>query len=270
MAGVSITDQILKGKKHLGKRYKANKFIAYFQSFSNTYAPIEKLKNLYDEALQTDDVVGLSIGTRPDCVDEPVIDLISSYTEKGMIWVEYGLQTVHDKTLAIINRGHDFACFEKAVTATKNRGVKICAHVILGLPSETKKDMLDTADKIAKMGIDGVKLHLLYVIKGTKLEQMRRRGEYSCLSRSRYLDIACDFLERLPPDMIIHRLTGEPHQDELAAPMWTLEKRKTLAMIDDMLEKKETWQGKTYSAEQSEGCGEKTGHGFISKKTMQC
>jgi len=248
MAGVSITDQILKGKKHLGKRYKANKFIAYFQSFSNTYAPIEKLKSLYEEALQTDGVKGLSIGTRPDCVNKAIIDLIAGYAKKYMIWMEYGLQTVHDKTLALINRGHDFACFEKAVAATKNRGIKICAHVILGLPFETKKDMLETAEKLAEMGIDGVKLHLLYVIKGTELECLHRRGEYKCLSRDEYLNIVCSFLERLPPDMIIQRLTGEPHQAELTAPMWTLKKRETLAMIDDMLEKKETWQGKIYSA----------------------
>ena len=259
MAGISIASQMSRGKKHLGKRYKANKFIAYFQSFSNTYAPVEKLKSLYDEALQTEDVVGLSIGTRPDCVNSSIIDLVADYAKKRMTWMEYGLQTVHDKTLALLNRGHDFARFEKAVASTKNRGIKICAHVILGLPYETKKDMLETAEKVADMGIDGVKLHLLYVIKGTRLERMLNRGEYECLSQRRYLNILCDFLERLPPDMIIQRLTGEPHQDELAAPMWALKKRETLAMIDETLEKRDSWQGKVYNVKNIGKPGDKRG-----------
>jgi uncharacterized protein len=191
-------------------------------------------------------VEGISIGTRPDCVSGPVIDLMADLARTRMVWVEYGLQSVHDKTLARINRGHDFACFERAVAATKNKGIKICAHVILGLPGESRADMLQTARKIGEMGIDGVKLHLLYVIKGSKLDSMRRRGEYTCLSQSRYVEIVCDFLELLPPDMIIQRLTGEPHQQELAAPMWSLKKRETLAMIDDMMEKRDSFQGKTH------------------------
>ena len=248
MAGVSITEQLSRGKKHLGRRYKADMFIAYFQSFSNTYAPIEKLRLMYDEALGMDGVVGLSIGTRPDCVDGPIIDLIAEYAKKQMIWMEYGLQTIHDKTLHFINRGHDFACFEAAVAATKNRGINICAHVILGLPGETKKEMLETADRIAEMGLDGVKLHLLYVVKGGRLDDLHLRKEYQCLGQNQYVDIVCDFLERLPPEVIIHRLTGEPHGDELAAPMWSLQKRETLAMIDDTLEKRDSWQGKVYGA----------------------
>jgi len=248
MAGVSITDQLTRGKKHLGRRYKADMFIAYFQSFSNTYAPIETLRRMYDEALAVDGIKGLSIGTRPDCVDGPIIDLIAQYAKNHMIWMEYGLQTIHDKTLRFINRGHDFACFQAAVAATKNRGINICAHVILGLPGETRKEMLETADRIAEMGIDGVKLHLLYVVKGGGLDDLRLKNEYQCMGQNQYVRTVCDFLERLPPEMIIHRLTGEPHGDELAAPMWSLEKRETLAMIDGMLEKRDSWQGKTRGA----------------------
>ncbi|MBW2219844.1 MAG: TIGR01212 family radical SAM protein, partial [Deltaproteobacteria bacterium] len=157
--GLSVTEQLRQGKSALSKRYKAKKFIAYFQAFSNTYAPIERLKHLYDEAVEVENVVGLSIGTRPDCVDESVLDLLQDYAKNYMVWIEYGLQSAHDSTLAFINRGHDFNCFKKAVDTTQNRDIKICAHIILGLPQEEKKHMLATAKAIADMGIDGIKIH---------------------------------------------------------------------------------------------------------------
>ncbi len=242
--GYSVTDQILAGKKALSKRYKAKKFIAYFQSFTNTYAPLDGLKSLYEEALSIEGVVGLSIGTRPDCVDEPVLKLIESYSKTHLIWVEYGLQSMHDKSLALINRGHDFQCFKDAVDATLNRGIKICAHVILGLPEEKRSHMIETAKTIAKMGIDGIKIHLLYVIKGTKLEKLYRQGSYKCLEKQQYVDLVCDFLERIPKDMVIQRLTGDPHPEELVAPQWSVKKAQTLSMIKETLEKRDSWQGK--------------------------
>jgi radical SAM protein (TIGR01212 family) len=243
-AGLSITEQLLKGKAALARRYKAKKFIAYFQSFSNTYAPVSKLRRLYDEALAVDDVVGLSIGTRPDCVAEPVLDLLAGYAADQLVWIEYGLQSAHDATLALINRGHDAACFQKAVDTTHAHGLKVCAHVILGLPQETRAQMLDTARFLADLPVAGVKLHLLYVVRDTPLERLFRAGTYRCLPQAAYVELVCDFLEHLPEQVVIQRLTGDPHPAELVAPQWSLRKRETLGMIRTALEERNTWQGK--------------------------
>ncbi|MEJ2157164.1 MAG: TIGR01212 family radical SAM protein [Desulfobacteraceae bacterium] len=245
--GYTVTEQLEKSKAPVIKRFKAKKFIAYFQSFTNTYAPFETLKAIYEEALAVPDVVGLAIGTRPDCISGKVLDLLQSYAEKYLIWVEYGLQSAHDPTLLRINRGHDVACFEKAVHATAGRGIKIGTHMILGLPGETRKEMLATADYIARLPIDGIKLHLLYVIKGTVLEQLYRKGRYRCLDRETYIELVCDVLERLPNQMVIQRLTGDPHKHELVAPQWALEKNENVALIRQRLEARDTWQGKRFS-----------------------
>jgi len=242
--GLTVFDQIAAAKPALLKRYKAKKFIAYFQSFTNTYGPFATLRHLYEQALGAEDVVGLSIGTRPDCVSEPVLDLLQEYANNHLVWIEYGLQSVHDSTLALINRGHDFNCFKAAVKATKNRGINICAHVILGLPNEEKSHMLQTARIVSDMGIDGIKLHLLYVVKGTILEKLYRTNNYKCLEQHEYIDIVCDFLERIPKQMVIQRLTGDPHPKELVAPAWALKKAETIALIRKTLETRDTWQGK--------------------------
>ena len=242
--GLSVTEQLLQGKRALAARYKAKKFLAYFQSFSNTYGSLLNLQRLYEEALAVEDIVGLSVGTRPDCITEDVLELLQDYARRYLIWLEYGLQSANDATLALINRGHDFHCFKKTVQATAHRGIKICAHVILGLPNETKEDMLHTAQTIADLEIDGVKLHLLYVIKGTRLETFYRMGKYRCLEQQEYVDLVCDFLERIPPSMIIQRLTGDAHPEELLAPQWSLKKSETLAQIRSTLEKRDSWQGK--------------------------
>ena len=242
--GLSVTEQLMQGKQALARRYKAKKFLAYFQSFSNTYGPVETLRELYEEALAIEDIVGLSIGTRPDCVAQPVLELLQGYAQRHLIWVEYGLQTANDATLVLINRGHDVQCFKDAVQATADRGIKICAHVILGLPQETRKDILQTAQILAELGIDGIKLHLLYVVKGTRLEVLYRQRKFRCLEQQEYVDLVCDFLEHIPSRMIIQRLTGDPHPDELTAPQWSLKKSDTLAKIKATLEKRDTWQGK--------------------------
>ncbi|MCP4627779.1 MAG: TIGR01212 family radical SAM protein [bacterium] len=242
--GLSVTEQLMQGKKTLARRYKAKKFLAYFQSFSNTYGPVETLRELYEEALAIEDIVGLSIGTRPDCVAQPVLELLQGYAQRHLIWVEYGLQSANDATLVLINRGHDVQCFKDAVQATADRGIKICAHVILGLPQETRKDILQTAQILAELGIDGIKLHLLYVVKGTRLEALYRQRKFRCLEQQEYVDLVCDFLEHIPARMIIQRLTGDPHPDELTAPRWSLKKSDTLAKIKATLEKRDSWQGK--------------------------
>ena len=245
--GLSITEQLERGKEALSRRYKAKKFIAYFQSYTNTYAPLPRLRALYDEALAVEDVVGLSIGTRPDCVDKPVLDLLESYAADRMIWIEYGLQSAADDTLGRINRGHTSACFSEAVCTARGRGILICAHVILGLPGEDRQTMMETADFIARSGIDGVKIHLLYVVRGTEMERRYRQGDYRCLEQNEYVSIVCEFLERIPKEMIIQRLTGDPHRDELVAPTWALDKAGTLARIRARLEELDTYQGKQCS-----------------------
>ena len=242
--GVSIAEQIVRSKVLMAKRYKATKYIAYFQSFSNTYAPVSVLKRIYDAALAVPGVVGLAIGTRPDCVDASILGLLESYADDYLIWIEYGLQSVHDQTLLRINRGHDFECFQKAVSLTRNRGIKICTHLIVGLPGETRKMMLNTARTVAAMRIDGVKLHLLYVVKGTALETLYRQGDYRCLEQREYVDTVCDVLELLPREMVIQRLTGDPHPEELVAPFWSLQKSQTLSMIAETLKNRDSWQGK--------------------------
>jgi len=247
--GLSINEQVRSVKRHMARRYNAKKFIAYFQSFSNTYAPVEHLKALYDSALTVEDVVGLFIGTRPDCVDEPVLELLQHYNDNYLVWIEYGLQSAHDTTLARINRGHDFKCFEKAVDMAKRSDIKVCAHIILGLPFETKQQMVETARIISDMGIDGIKLHHLSVLKGTALEQLYNNGSYQCLEQKEYIDIVCDFLELLPEEMIIQRLIGDPHEEELIAPLWSSRKSETLDLITRTLAARDSWQGKNYRSE---------------------
>jgi uncharacterized protein len=243
-AGLSVTDQLEASKAAVIKRFKAHRFLAYFQSFTNTYAPLNHLKALYDEALAVPGVVGLAIGTRPDCIDEPVLELLQSYARNHLIWVEYGLQSAHDPTLARINRGHDVAAFRRAVAATAGRGILIGTHIILGLPGEDAGHTRATAEFIAGLPIDGVKLHLLYVIKGTPLAEVHAAGRYRCLEQEVYVDRVCDVIERLPPRVVIQRLTGDPHKHELVAPLWALEKVRTLELIQKRLEDRDTWQGK--------------------------
>ena len=252
LQGLSITRQIERSKARIARRFKTNKLMAYFQSFTNTYAPVEHLKSLYDEALAIENVVGLAIGTRPDCVTLPVLDLLEVYAKEHLIWIEYGLQSAHDRTLSLINRGHDFACFERAVSATLDRNINICAHVILGLPGESRQEMLETADAVAAMGIDGIKLHLLYVVRGTPMESLYRDGRYRYLEQREYAERVCDFIERLPETMIIQRLTGDPHPKELVAPAWSLQKKETLDLIHRLFEERNTWQGKMFGPNTSQ------------------
>lgn len=242
--GISLYEQVEEGKARLSRRYGAKKFIAYFQAFTNTYAPLDRLKAAYDAALAPKDVVGISVGTRPDCVPDGILDLLAGYQKTHLVWVEYGLQSAHDATLSRINRGHDFACFKDAVARTRKRGISVCAHVILGLPGEDRSHMTATAEALSACGVDGVKIHLLYVVKGTRLETLFRKKEYVPLDRKAYADRVCDFLERLPADVVIQRLTGDPHVDELVAPDWCRDKAGTLAMIRKTLETRDAWQGK--------------------------
>jgi len=234
----------IKYRKALIKRKKKVKFLAYFQPYTNTYAKKEVLKKLYDEALGDEDIIGLCIGTRPDCVPDEVLDLIESYARDYHVWIEYGLQSIHDKTLLRINRGHNFAQFEDAVKRTQNRDIFICVHIILGLPGETRKGMLETAKVLAKMKLDGIKIHHLQVIRGTPLAENFEKGKFKVFSFEGYVPLICDVLELLPPSITIQRLVGEVLQDEiLIAPRWNLNKHEILSAIDQELIRRNSFQG---------------------------
>lgn len=245
---LSVTGQVEDGKEVMTRKYKAAKFIAYFQAYSNTYGPVPELRRLYDEALAVRDVVGLIVGTRPDCLPLEVLDLLGEYGQRTYFWLELGLQSPHDRTLRLINRGHDFAAFATAAAGARERGIRLCAHVILGLPGESREEMLATAGILNDLGVNGVKLHLLHVMRGTPLEWMYRRGEVSMLERDEYVGIVCDFLERLNPEISIQRLTGDGGRDYLIAPLWSLQKFEVLNAIDRELERRGTRQGSRVSA----------------------
>jgi uncharacterized protein len=242
--GMDLDRQIEEGIRLAEKKYKAKKFIAYFQSFTNTYAPVSHLKKIYDTVLGHAEIIGISVGTRPDCMNDEVLALLDSYTKDYLVWIEYGLQSAHDITLSKINRGHDVECFKKAVVMTKTRKLNVCAHVILGLPGETYEMMMDTARFVAAMPVDGIKIHSLYVAKGTALADLYQAGDFKCMERDVYVETLIDFLELLPQEMIVQRLTGDPNPAELIAPAWTLEKSRNMNQIKIRMEERDTWQGK--------------------------
>ena len=227
----SVTKQLQTWIKYLQEVKDAKKFIAYFQAFTNTYAPIDKLKEIYDEVLGFDDIVGISIGTRPDTVDSDKLKLISSYKERYDVWLEYGLPSIHDKTLELINRGHTFGDFEKALSLTGKFGIPVSVHVILGLPGETKSDMMATARRLSELKIGGIKIHLLHVLKGSKLEELYREGKIRLLEQDEYVELVCEFLSNLSSDIIVQRLTAEGSKDDHIAPLWALDKVGTLNKI---------------------------------------
>lgn len=240
---LSIEEQLETGIETLSQRFKAKKFMSYFQAYSNTYKPLHELKNIYSSALKHPDVVGISIGTRPDCVDRDKLKLISEFKDDYYTWIEYGLQSIHDKTLNAINRGHDFNCFLKAYEQSKEVGLNICSHVILGLPGETREDMLKTAEKLAELKVDGVKIHMLCALEGTLLSKMYDEGKISFMSEEEYLNTVCDFLEILPPEATIHRLAGNGLKKNLIAPRWLGKKLDALNKIDRELERRNSYQG---------------------------
>ena len=242
---LSIEEQVQVGAETLKNRFKAQKFMSYFQAFSNTYKPVKELEKIYKASLTHPDIVGLSIGTRPDCIDEEKLKLISSFTPDYYTWIEYGLQSVHDKTLLKINRGHDYKCFLDAYEKTKNAGVNICLHVILNL-FETYEGMMETAKTIAKLEPEGVKIHMLCALEGTKLADMYNKGEINFMSEDEYVSTVCDFLEYLPPETTIHRLAGNGLRTELIAPRWIGKKLDTLNRIDREFERRNSKQGEKF------------------------
>ncbi|MCX7699841.1 MAG: TIGR01212 family radical SAM protein [Gemmataceae bacterium] len=244
----SIREQMEHGMNLLRARYGTKKFLAYFQAGTNTHGPVEKLRRLYDEALAHPDIVGLMIGTRPDCLPEPVLDLITEYAHRCWVCLEIGLQSIHDRSLRWMNRGHDAACFVDAVQRSRGRGFDLCVHVILGLPGETPADMMETAEACAAMELDAIKIHNLHVVRDTPLEEMYHRGEVPLPTLDEYIRWTCDFMERLPPAMVIHRLSGEAPRDYLVAPQWCREKGAILRGIENEFRRRGTRQGARYRA----------------------
>jgi uncharacterized protein len=242
----TVGEQLRRGKEFYRRRGKPEKFIAYFQTFTNTYAPVETLRALYDAALAEEDIVGLSIGTRPDCVPDDILALIRSYAERNHVWLEFGLQSIHDRTLRAINRGHDAAAFVDAVRRAGGGKLLICAHIIVGLPEESPGDILETARVIAALPIDGIKIHSLLGLKGTALGERYGRREVALMTQTEYVGTVCDILEILPPEMVIQRLTAEGYRDIFLGPAWAANKLAVLNAIDRELEARDSWQGKRY------------------------
>jgi len=245
---LSIAEQIRQGIVRIQRKQKVAKFLVYFQSYSNTYAPLSQLEHDYDQVMQFEEVVGLAIGTRPDCISPKKLDLIESYAGQVEVWLEYGLQSCHNRTLDWIHRGHTYEDFLKAIEMTRQRHINICVHVIIGLPGETKADMLATAEVLADLPIQAVKIHPLQVYSGTALEKLYQEGKVQLLNFEDYVSIACDFLERLPENVVIQRLTADAPAEVLIAPAWCLNKMKLLNAIDSELERRDSFQGKRIGA----------------------
>ena len=247
-SSVSLRDQIEKGIPYLRSRYSAEKFIVYFQPYTNTYAPVEVLERLYREALDNTGVVGLAIGTRPDCVDQEKIALLESLAKDSFILVEYGLQSVYDKTLEFINRGHDYACFKNALALTAGRGIRVGAHIILGFPTETRDEMLGMADELSRLPIEFLKIHQLQVIKGTALADLHAVKPFATFGYHEYLEMVADFLERLSPNIVIQRLFAASPDDILIAPVWNKTRSEFLRDFDASMERRGSYQGKKLRA----------------------
>lgn len=244
---ISVTEQIERGKQRLAGKTSCRKFIAYFQAYTNTYAPVEYLRSIFTEAILHPDIVILSIATRPDCIDDEILDLLSELNEIKPVWVEFGLQTIHPDTARLIRREFTLSCYEESVTALKARNIKVISHIILGLPGETNDQMLETVKYISHSCIDGVKLQLLHVLKDTDLETLYQTDPFPVLSFDAYCNLIGQCISLLPESMVIHRITGDGPRKLLLAPLWSLDKKNVLNSIQKTLRTEDLWQGKHYT-----------------------
>lgn len=238
-----ISEQFEMGKKAVSGKWNDVYYIPYFQAHTNTYAPLDVLKKKFDEALRLENTVGLSISTRPDCLENDVLDYLKELSQKTYLTVELGLQSIHDDTLKRINRGHTYSQFEEGYYKLTERGINVCIHIINGLPGENHAMMLETADKIAYLHPHALKIHLLYILKNTVLGEMYMRGEFKALTLNEYVKTVCDQLERLPKDIVIERVTGDGVKDDLIAPLWSIKKTIVTNEIDKELVKRSSFQG---------------------------
>lgn len=243
---VNITEQLQQGKQRLHDKNPSGTYIAYFQAFTNTYADVEVLRKLYYEAMNDKEVVIISIATRPDCLSEEILELLQECNTIKPVWVELGLQTIHEATAKYIRRGYELACFEEAVSKLRAIDIEVIVHVILGLPGETKEQMLETVAYVGSQAIQGIKLQLLHVLNGTDLEIAYRNREFSCMTLEEYTEILIESLRRIPKNMVIHRLTGDGPKEILVAPAWSKDKKRVLNYIRKQIE--------NYPGEQGELC----------------
>lgn len=234
-------------KEMMHKKWPSAKYIGYFQAYTNTYAPLDVLKEKYETILAQEDVVGLSISTRPDCLEDDVVEYLAELNERTNLWVELGLQTIHDKTSKIINRGHNYKTFLEGVEKLKSKNIKTVIHIINGLPGEDYNMMMETAKAVADLNVHGIKIHLLHVIKNTPMARMLEKNMMELMTQDDYVNLVCDQLEILPPEMVIHRLTGDGKKEDLVGPLWSLKKWEVLNQIDDTLKARNSYQGIKYN-----------------------
>lgn len=242
----SISKQFIEIEHMMEKKWKKGKYIAYFQAYTNTYAPVDMLRKKYEEAINQEGVVALAIATRPDCLQDEVLDLLEEFNKKLYVWVELGLQTSDDNIARKINRGYKLNVFEDAIKRLKERNIDFVVHSILGLPGESKEGMLNTINYIAHSGAKGIKFHLLHLMKGTPLVELYKRGELKFLEQDEYIDLICKGIAMLPEDMVVHRLTGDAPRDLLIGPMWSLKKWEVLNAIDKALVENGYYQGRDF------------------------
>jgi uncharacterized protein len=234
-------------KERMHAKWKKGKYLGYFQAFSNTYAPVEKLNEMYETVLDQEGVVGLAIATRPDCLPDDVVEYLADLNKRTYLWVELGLQTVHERTAMLINRAHDYPTYVEGVNKLRKHNIRVCTHIIDGLPLETPEMMMETAREVAKLDVQGIKIHLLHLLKKTPMVKQYEQGMLEFLDFDTYVNLVCDQLEVIPSDMMIHRLTGDGPSDLLIGPMWSLNKWKVLNAIDSELKRRDSFQGKYFN-----------------------
>lgn len=243
---LSVAEQLAQAKGRIAAKSDCKKFIAYFQPFTNTYAPVSRLRKLFEDAIAPDDIAALSVATRPDCLPDDVTDLLGRLNRRKPVWVELGLQTIHPQTAAYIRRGYDLPVYDDAVRRLRAVGVQVITHIILGLPFETKAQMLQSV-RYAGERSDGVKLQLLHVLKGTDLLTDYQNGVFRTLEPEEYAELLCDCIETLPPHVVIHRLTGDGDKKLLASPLWSADKKRVLNTINRTMRERDVMQGRQYA-----------------------
>lgn len=242
----SLVEQFNQVKEIMLKKWPNSKYIAYFQANTNTYAPVEELKEKYESVLNLDNVIGLNIATRPDSITDECLDYLEELNKKTYLTIELGLQTIHDKTSKLINRGHNLKCFEDMLKKLRERNINVVVHIINGLPYETKEMMLETAKYLANKDIQGIKIHMLHILKGTALANLYEKEKFHVLTKEEYTDIVCSQLELLREDIIINRITGDPNPNDLIEPTWLIKKFGVLNEIDKVMVRRDSYQGKYY------------------------
>lgn len=243
----SVSQQLYRARERVESKIKSGKYIAYFQAFTNTYAPVDYLENIFSQAIEDDSIVALSVGTRPDCLPEEVVSLLNELNKIKPVWVELGLQTVHKSTADYIRRGYDLPVFDDAVKRLRQQNINTIVHIILGLPNESREQMLESVKYVAHSGANGIKLQLLHVLKNTDLATEYEKGLFDVLSMDEYISLLCDCVELLPENMVIHRLTGDGDKKILVAPWWSANKKVVLNAINKAFDERNVLQGSRYA-----------------------